>query len=324
MSWGLLALCTAAAAVFAWASSACAGVGLVVGHRWLARTTPAAHARLLFVVALLPALVTLLLLGASLAPAFGWVPDHCRADGDPHTDHPHVCGHHAVGWPGWPVALLVGLFGFSFALALGRVAWHMLQAERTAQRLAAVAGQPRGDGAYLLAAAAPQAFVLGVWKPRFFLTQGLANSTAQAHLAAVFAHEAAHLRRRDTLRGLLADLGCSLHLPGVAGWVRARLGHANEMAADEEAAAAVGSRLAVAQALVDLARRAAAQPYGAHAFAEVGIVGRVESLLHEGPRSGQPSHLWLGGALVAALAAAMWHTQAIHHGIEQLLGALQP
>lgn len=52
--------------------------------------------------------------------------------------------------------------------------------------------------------AATHAFCLGFWRPRIWLTAGLADLLTDAELAAVLAHEAYHCRRRDPLRLLLS------------------------------------------------------------------------------------------------------------------------
>lgn len=52
--------------------------------------------------------------------------------------------------------------------------------------------------------AAPQAFCLGFWRPRIWLTAGLLNLLSDEELAAVLTHEAYHCRWRDPMRLLIS------------------------------------------------------------------------------------------------------------------------
>lgn len=52
--------------------------------------------------------------------------------------------------------------------------------------------------------AAPQAFCLGFWRPRIWLTAGLLNLLSDEELAAVLSHEAYHCRWRDQMRLLIS------------------------------------------------------------------------------------------------------------------------
>lgn len=51
---------------------------------------------------------------------------------------------------------------------------------------------------------APHAFCLGFWRPRIWLTTGLANLLSDEELTAVLVHEAYHYHRRDPLRLLIS------------------------------------------------------------------------------------------------------------------------
>ena len=98
-------------------------------------------------------------------------------------------------------------------------------------------------------------------------------SGTMGNLAAVLAHERAHITRRDAPWRLVAQLAYSFHLPIVARHLDSALARAHEMAADEEAAQRVGSRSRVAEALVHMARSAAQGPL----FAQHGWAPRRET-----------------------------------------------
>jgi Zn-dependent protease with chaperone function len=169
---------------------------------------------------------------------------------------------------------------------------------------------------------APQAFVLGVLRPTLYVTRGLLSADHRKHLDAVLAHERAHLRRADPLRMLLANAGLALHLPGIAGALRRRLLQAQEMAADSEAAEAIGSRERVAQALVEIARAQRTLPSFALAFGACNVEARVQRLLDERPRLDMPAGSTLLLGIACALFAIAAQADAVHHAVEHLLGAL--
>ena len=152
------------------------------------------------------------------------------------------------------------------------------------------------------------------------VTQGLLSSHRE-HFDAVLAHERAHLRRRDPLRKLVAFLALPFHLPGIAAWLERHLGRAHEMAADAEAAVSCGPEN-VANALVQLARASRKAPAFALAFGSSDVEARVTTLLDSRPRQDRPKAstllvIALTGMLVVGLGA-----DAVHHGVEILLGIL--
>ncbi|MFQ5576943.1 MAG: M56 family metallopeptidase [Anaerolineae bacterium] len=55
------------------------------------------------------------------------------------------------------------------------------------------------DTAVFLNLPAPRAFCLGFWRPKIWITAGMLNLLSEPELAAVLAHEAHHLTRRDPL-----------------------------------------------------------------------------------------------------------------------------
>lgn len=341
----LVVLCTAATAALAFAISALVGAIAVASRRALDALTPAAQARVLLVLALLPAVASIAVMTAALAPTFGWIADHCLRAFELHT-HPHICAaHHVATEPALPLLILVGLLLARLAQTGLRLAWQARRAlaARRALELVARTESP-GDGPAEIPGAGPgaipgaipgarpglrvlpfdepQAFVLGLWRPRLYVTAGLLSSAHREHLEPVLAHEHAHLRRRDSLRRLVSSLALAFHLPGIAGWLERQLARAHELAADAEAAAVVQSPERVARALVQLTRVQRRMPASALAFGGAEVEARVTSLLDPRPRRDQPRAQTI--ALVAAIACVLLGVAAdpVHHGVEMLLGLL--
>ena len=103
------------------------------------------------------------------------------------------------------------------------------------------------------------AFTAGWWRPTVYVARGLPLQLTRQELAAVLAHEAAHVRRRDPLRlSLLRFLACTLF------WVPALRRLAADVADDAEIladdAAAGAGPLVLASALVRVAALATARP----------------------------------------------------------------
>jgi beta-lactamase regulating signal transducer with metallopeptidase domain len=93
----------------------------------------------------------------------------------------------------------------------------------------------------------------GVYRPTLILA-GDWQSWNESDLRAVVAHELAHIRRRDFAIGLFARfcLGISGYHP-LAHWLAARLRFAQELAADQLAAAIAGGRAAYRRSLARMA-----------------------------------------------------------------------
>lgn len=318
----LLLLCTAASAVIAFATSAMLGTGLALCRRRWSRLTPAAEARVLFAAALLPMLASVALMAAALAPSFGWIADHCSVARDVHA-HPHICAdHHVAALPAGTLLALAGLL-FARLLAGGvRLLGGTVKAARTGSALALAACGGDRDEVRVLPFDEPQAFVVGGLRPAVFVTRGLMSDAHREHLAPVLFHELAHVRRRDPLRRAVAALALAFHLPGIATWLERRLARAHEMAADAAAALEVRSPERVAAALVRLTRACQGAPRAVLAFGSTDVEARVARLLDDRPKRDRPR----GGALVLAalllFAAAGQSADAVHHGVEIVLGLI--
>lgn len=312
MSAGFALLCRAALAAVAGLASALVGALLAVGPHLLARRAPAAQARVLLAATVAPAFAA-----ASLIAA--WVVDiHVLACVAHHCTHDHQ-----APLPGAvALVLAVGLLA-RVAWAVARGVAGVTQARATRRALDALA--ERGpEGCALLPLAEPQAFVLGFLRPRVYVTHGVVAATAS--LDAVLAHEAAHARRRDPLRRLCASLALAWHLPGVDAWLERRLARAQEMAADADAAGAMGDGTRVAESLVRLARlrvTAPAAAVGWHGGA-ADLAVRVDALLDERARPDRPRLAALAAAALLLWGGALLAADPLHRGAERLLRLLDP
>ena len=120
--------------------------------------------------------------------------------------------------------------------------------------------------------------------PQIYVSKALIRSVSAQHLKAIIAHEQAHVRRRDCLRIYLAQTCSLLFWPSIRRAILEDLFLATEQACDEEAAAATGDHLQVAETIVAVERLLLGSPM---AFAEVNFVNnnstqRIQSLLAEG------------------------------------------
>lgn len=316
----LIVLALGATALVAFGVSALSAGALHLAAPRLAGMTAIARARLLLVLALLPAFLSVAVILAALAPSFGWIHDHCVAAGAPHN-HPHLCSaHHDASVPAVSILVLGGTL-------LARLAWTVLRLGRSAVTshlaragLREVSTAHPTSEARVLPVDEPHAFVIGIARPSLFVTRGLLSDRYRHSLEAVLAHERAHLRRRDALRRLVATLGLTFHLPGIARWLDARVATAQEMAADAEAASALESPARVAEALVQLARAARSTPRGALAFGAESVEARVQALLDPQPKTSGPSARTLLAAIAGIALAVACAAEAVHHGVEVLLG----
>jgi beta-lactamase regulating signal transducer with metallopeptidase domain len=170
--------------------------------------------------------------------------------------------------------VIVGIVGAGILLGLARIGYGLwaiairCQNSRVVidQRLAAVMEElrhklglrqlpPVRESNGLFSAA-----VVGWWRPKVLLPSAWREWSAE-ELKAVMAHELAHVCRRDFALRLVAVLTSALQCgqPLVV-WLRWQLALAQELAADELAAAAVGSRAEYLRAIARLALQQESRP----------------------------------------------------------------
>ncbi len=304
-------------------------LGVHAGYSWVRRRLDILPARLRarLVFALLAAPValgvalSLLAILPGLAAPLTPVLDHCTQHADHHF---HLCLVHGprsihLGRAG----LVLGLIAVPVLIAAASAVARLLRGRRLLSALRRCA-RPATAGYDEVASEAPFAVTAGLWRPRVYVTSGLLRLLDDTSRMAVLAHEAAHVRRRDPLTKLLAELLGAFHVPKTRRALLADLSLACEQACDEEAAASIGDRTAVADALVKLGRLVSdASPTGTAAVARFGegsITARVHALLDT------PKPLpWLPSArltLAAGFVLATILSAPLHHATETVLGAL--
>lgn len=112
-----------------------------------------------------------------------------------------------------------------------------------------------GENVRLLDQSESLALTVGWRSPNVLLSTGLIQDVSDTTLDVILAHEASHVRRRDTLSALFDNLVATLIPTDVAQALLEDIALAREQVCDEAAARRVGDPLLVAQALTEVARR---------------------------------------------------------------------
>jgi BlaR1 peptidase M56 len=204
------------------------------------RLRAATAANLLFAIRGLPLLATLIIgLGLAL-PAF--------LEFEPHSTHEN---------PG-PALLLLGAFGLLITLAvlfrLARTLRLTLALERKwLANAIAMRISFKGIPVFRVNDSGSLVAVVGIFKPRIFVSKAVADLLNQEELEAALSHELAHVRARDNLRHLVLNLTSLPKFPQIARadsvWATA-----SELAADERAIAQGASAMDLSSALVKVGR----------------------------------------------------------------------
>ncbi|MEM8734685.1 MAG: M56 family metallopeptidase, partial [Planctomycetota bacterium] len=142
--------------------------------------------------------------------------------------------------------------------------------------------------------------VVGCFGHRIILPADWQSWTSEK-LRSVFAHELSHVRRRDGLVSLLAELNSILHWPSPAAWItKMKLARLAEFACDQEAARTTGDRNQYARHLLEIAslqREPQVQAGIAMAGStEIGL--RVERILDRAVPLARSTSMWFMIALV--------------------------
>jgi Zn-dependent protease with chaperone function len=274
----------------------------------------AARARSWELAAALPFFVALVAVVAAMLPAiFG--ADHCMVHGE---HHPHLCPLHSdrmpAPWLTLAAVVVLGRFGAGVARAVRR---SIRRGELLSQL------HPR-EGSDVLEIDAPMAFVVGLARPRVYVSAGLlrAATAGEIDLDVVLAHERGHAASRHPLRRLLASLVLCFHLPGIARRIERRIALAHETSADRDAASAVGDPLRVAEALVGAARLAKSSPTWALSITGGDVEARVRELLAPNATRGRDVPFCLAIVIAALGASALLESSLVHHSVETILGWL--
>jgi Zn-dependent protease with chaperone function len=272
-----------------------------------------AAATLLFAMRLLPAVISLAAVAALCVPSF--------------LSFEKPRGAEAAGIP----FLVTAALGASiWIISLTRSLNAVIRSHRHVPRPAAILGR-EAEKIWLLEGATPLIGLAGVLRPRIVVSRSVASALEGDQLAAALRHERAHRASADNLKRLLLLLapdalpGISLFRPVDRAWARLA-----EWAADDWAAADAGGSLALAEALVRVARLGASPRTSplVSAFVPPGedISTRVTRLLNGASCAKGHSRI-LGSALFASLfalpfavvAVAPGSLSAVHQLLERLM-----
>jgi Zn-dependent protease with chaperone function len=181
-------------------------------------------------------------------------------------------------------SVLAGLALVVIVVLAGRVAIRGAQAAAAARRLCAALGGVPGD-LVVVDDPAVDAFAVPALRGRVVASRALLASLPADERRAVLAHESAHLRHHHHRHRLAVELAAAMN-PLLRPLVDA-VDYATERWADEDAAAALGSRAVVARALARAGLRAAGADrrtvWGAASMSATAdpsrLILRVEALL---------------------------------------------
>ncbi|HYZ85255.1 MAG TPA: M56 family metallopeptidase, partial [Bryobacteraceae bacterium] len=242
----------------------------------LDRLTPAAQSRVVFALAIAPGFVAF---SSSIASGLDVLLDGPQ----PFCQAPHSIANR-------PSIFLVGL-SLVASWRVVTVATRLLTAMFELRKLRRSLRVEQGLGSEVVVTSGsdPKAFVLGLLKPRIYVTRTLVEGSCEADLRLIVNHERAHVQRRDPLRRVIAALGCVFHIPWVASELQTRLARAQETAADDQAAPSRQDRLRLAELMVRMARTVTPSQNLAFQFAAGSVESRVRNLLSPKPVERGPS-----------------------------------
>ncbi|MHA7835158.1 MAG: M56 family metallopeptidase, partial [Algiphilus sp.] len=308
-----LALALVLAAVIWWLTGALLALLYPLMRGPIARLAARSRCRMLSAIAALPALLALastLLLHLPATRGLG-VAAHC---------HEGIgCGTHAPAISGGMLSVLLPLLAAGIlATALRRVLPPLRrQARRTRQLLAMAQNDYRLDCA-VIASDAVFALTVGLLRPRVVVSTALLTQLDPHQRASVLLHEQAHAQRRDGLRQWLAALAAPRLLSGPGRALQRDLQAACEQACDQQAAAIVGDRLDVAEALLTTERCARTPDHGVSVEADEGMRERIGALIAPPQPERMPLPLLVIGVTALALGTALIGLDTLHHSAERL------
>jgi len=323
---GNLQMLLLAAVAFSLIASVVVSLAVPLLVRYTSAWAPASRHKALMLLGLALPMFTLAALVSLLSPSFlayAWPElDHCLLH-EGHA-HLHLClvhlSHDASSWLGWVViaGVMIGL-----GARLGVRTLSLLNAPKLIHRLLGLARFDSHRGAWVVPTGHPLCLSVGLLRPRVLVSDGLLAAASNDELEVMLAHEAAHVRRRDTLARLFVRAGSLLLAPGARGLLLSTLELSAEQACDEAAAAQVGDRLRVAETILAMERLLGCSTGSSSmvaAFGASSISARVQSLLLP-PRSPNTSPvltlLWVG-AVVTVVALG----PRLHHVTESTLAFL--
>lgn len=326
--WLSLAVLVAASSVLVAVLCAVAvALGVRWGDAWLDRMAMRGRVRLVLLMAVAPmavsATILLLCFAPSVLASTGLMSDHCLQH---FHDHLHLCFRHlpTIG-PGATacIATAAGLVAFGAAARTAAVSLvRGLALRQSLSALARPSDEPTGS-VHWVESSASLTLTVGLWRPRVFMSRGMAELLDPSELAAALAHERCHARERHGLLKLVALCGSVMHLPRVRRRLLELVSLACERRADEDAARRVGNRLSVASAILR-AHRAAPRSEGPLVFALTGdgpstITRRINAML----APAMPSDGAVETRLLVALAGlGVVACFEVHHAVEAAISLL--
>jgi len=287
------------------------------------RVSPQLAARCLLALRLLPAAGAAFMVATVCVPSYLWLEPEAPDE--------------RVGFSCLAAALLgILMWGVSLARGVHAMASsrRFVQHCRQTGQLTRLAGDyaPASIDAWIVDAPAPLLALAGIFRPRLVISRGVLSTLSAEQLAVASRHERAHWAARDNLKrlcimlspGILPFAGSSLTLE--RGWRMF-----TEWAADDRAVAGHARRsVALAAALVRLARMTAAAPYSSLAAPLLGdtdqLLARVDRLLRATPPGQRAARrpllaigatLAMAGSLAALLQPAALY--AVHVALEHLV-----
>ncbi|BCJ39653.1 peptidase M48 [Actinoplanes ianthinogenes] len=193
---------------------------------------------------------------------------------------------------------------------------------RRQRRVLAMVPDEGPGGLVMVPDEAPRAFAVPGNPGHVVVTTGMRGLLTDPQFEALLAHENAHLSEHHHRLARLAELAVAAH-PALW-WVGRHVDYLIERAADERAAASLGSRHTLAHAIGVAALAGAGSPFAAalHAAVPGGVVPkRVAHLLRPRPRPAP--HLFLLLPVAVALSSVVWTGEATLDLLELLRAALR-
>jgi bla regulator protein BlaR1 len=213
----------------------------------------------------------------------------------------------AAAPPPWIAPLVVAVWACGFAALVWRRVrqWRAIRAAvRASTPFTAVTPVPSGAEIRTVPTILEPG-VVGLRRPVILLPEGIETHLTADQLAAVLAHEACHVRRRDSLTAALHMLVEAVFwFHPLVWWIGARLVTTREQACDEHVVAETAAPIAYAEGILSVCRRYAETPL--MSVAGVGgadVRARIDAILANriGLRLTLPKRVVLAGVTALSL-----------------------
>jgi len=314
--------------VSTWSASVLAGVTLSLARSRVRTLGAGAEKRAAALTLIVPpaigGLVTLSLIGFSVAGPWLGMADHC----DSHGQHIHLCVRHGGVWAeqAWAVSLISALAAV-FVVRLARLA-ESFWSSRSRLRIVEGASSLL-EASHIPVFKAPSAqsfcFVAGIRSPRIYVSASLWSRLSASEREAMLEHERSHVANGDLWRSAVLSIFALLGAPAVAAFCRRQWSEATERLCDREAADRTGAGDAVASALINMAR-------GPRYIAGMALLPRPESLedrvvavlsqMRTGRRAASAMGWCVAGLVILVATASTALADPFHHSLETLFALI--